>query len=201
MTFISKKLIFIHVPKSAGTSIKTALAKQFKLEFHKGILHNEHQTFQQIKQIQKGIELDRTSFAVVRNPYERFVSIFRFIMRPFKLKKWFGSEGILIFEKYNNFEKFTETFKMPLHFWHGNDHLSSQISWTEGVDRTFKIENKVEIEKFLKTFGSNDLIGHENKKEIYSGHNKMYRDFYNETTKKIITKAYEADLDIFKYNF
>ena len=201
MTFISKKIIFIHVPKSAGTSIKTSLSKDFKLEIHKGILSNEHQTFRQIIKINKKINQNRISFAVVRNPFERFVSIFRFIMRPFKLQKWYGAEGSLIFEKYNNFEKFTESYSMPLHFWHGCDHLSPQLYWAEGVDKIFKIEEKSEIESFLSNLGSTHQIGHENKKDTYSGHNKMYRDYYNENTKKIIYKAFEKDLDSFKYTF
>lgn len=201
MTFISKKLVFVHIPKSAGTSIKTTLAKDFKLEVHKGIFPNEHQTYKQIKDINRKLNKDRISFAVVRNPYERFVSIFRFIMRPFKLKKWYGIEGDLIFKKYNNFEKFTEEFSMPLHFWHGCDHLSPQLIWSEGVDKVFKIEEKKEIENFLSSMGSKHSIGHENKKNTYSGYNKMYRDYYNTNTRKIIYKAFENDLDNFKYTF
>ena len=45
--------------------------------------------------------------------------------------------------------------------------VGMQINIPSFRDLTFKIENKVEIEKFLNSFGSNNPIGQENKKEIY----------------------------------
>ena len=67
--------------------MKISLKKFTQEQIFPGIKNFTHQSFSQIININKTITKNRTSFAVVRNPYERFVSIYRFVNRPFKLKK------------------------------------------------------------------------------------------------------------------
>ena len=201
MTFISEKLIFIHVPKSAGTSVKISLKKFTQEQIFPGIKNFTHQSFSQIININKTITKNRTSFAVVRNPYERFVSIYRFVNRPFKLMKWFGSKAEEVANNIDTFEKFIELFSMPVNLWQGKNHFTPQFEWVDGVECVFKIDEKDKLNFFLKEFGALEPIGHFNRQKIYSGNNKMYKDFYNQNTKKIISKHFKKDLDIFKYVF
>ena len=201
MTFISKKLIFIHVPKSAGTSVKISLKKFTKEQIFPGIKNFTHQSFSQIVNINKTITHNRTSFAVVRNPYERFVSIYRFVNRPIKLKKWFGRKAEEVAYNIDTFEKFIDLFFMPVKLWQGKNHFTPQFEWVDGVDCVFKINEKDKLNSFLKEFGVLEPIGHFNKQKNYSGNNKMYKDYYNQNTKKIISKHFKKDLDIFKYVF
>ena len=201
MTFISEKLIFIHIPRSAGTSVRVSLKKFTKEQIFHGIKNFSHQSFSQIININKTITHNRTSFAVVRNPYERFVSIYRFVNRPFKLMKWYGSKAEEVANNIDTFEKFIELFSMPVNIWLGKNHFTPQFEWARGVECVFKIEEKDKLNSFLKEFGVLEPIGHFNNRKIYSGHKKMYKDFYNENTKKIISKHFKKDLDIFKYSF
>ena len=201
MTFISKKLIFIHVPKSAGSSVRTALKKYLNEEIYDNIHNKGHQSYSQITKINNNITSNRISFALVRNPFERFVSIYRFVNRPFKLNKWFGDESFEVAERIDTFEKFIENFKMPETIWKGFDHFTPQYEWTKGVNKVFKLNEIELLNNFLKNYGINENIGHYNKREIHSGHNEMYKQYYNENTKKIINKYFEKDLDFFKFSF
>ena len=201
MTFISEKLIFIHVPRSAGTSVRISLKKFTKEQIFLGILNNSHQSFSQIVNLNKNIAHNRTSFALVRNPYARFVSIYRFVNRPIKLKKWFGIKAEEIANNIDTFEKFIELFTMPINVWHGYNHFTPQFDWVDGVESIFKIEEIDKLNFFLREFGILEPIGHFNRRKIYSSYNETYKDFYNQNTKKIISKHFKKDLDFFKYIF
>ena len=142
MTFIAEKLILIHVPKSAGTSVKISLKKFTQEQIFPGIKNFTHQSFSQIININKTITHNRTSFAVVRNPYERFVSIYRFVNRPFKLMKWFGSKAEEVANNIDTFEKFIELFYMPVNLWQGKNHFTPQLEWVDCVECVFKIDEK-----------------------------------------------------------
>ena len=200
MTFISKNLIFIHIPKSAGTSIKVALSKTCVEEEHFGV--KNHQTFEQLQEKNNEITKKRFSFCVVRNPYERMISMYRFIIRPFKLSKWFEPDNVNeLLKKFNSLEKFIKDFEFPNDNWGGFNHRTSQLVWAKGVDKVFKIENKFEIEDFLESKEIRIKIGHKNRWKIYAGQNNYYREFYNDETKKLVKKYFEEDLDKFKYTF
>jgi len=201
MTFISKELIFIHVPKSAGTSVKNTLRQNLIEENYSNIANDDHQSYSQIIKINSKIISNRISFALVRNPYERFVSIYRFVNRPFKLNKWFGNKASEVAVKIDTFEKFIDNFIMPKWVWKGHNQFTPQYQWTAGVDKVFKLNEKEVLNNFLKNFGINKEIGHFNRQKVYSGHKEMYKDFYNENTKKIIKRYFEIDLDYFKFIF
>ncbi len=201
MTFISKELIFIHVPKAAGTSVKVTLKKNLNEENYENIDNNDHHSYLQIVKIDNKLFRNRISFALVRNPYERFVSIYRFVNRPFKLNKWFGNLSFEVAERIDTFEKFIENFKMPDWIWQGHNHFTPQYEWTKGVNKVFKLNEIEQLNNFLKDYGINEDIGHHNKRQIHSGVNELYKEYYNENTKSIIKKHFEKDLDFFKFSF
>ena len=80
-------------------------------------------------------------------------------------------------------------------------YLFHQFEWVDGVECVFKIDEKDKLNFFLKEFGALEPIGHFNRRKIYSGYNEIYKDFYNQNTKKIISKHFKKDLDFFKYVF
>lgn len=81
--FIKHKKVFIHIPKTAGSSIE----KQFELNNDKRIFHSEsvyinghspqHSTFKELLNWRL-IPNDFQVFAVIRHPYERFVSEYNY---------------------------------------------------------------------------------------------------------------------------
>ena len=62
------QLLFLHIPKTAGTSINEDLQPYLKYQFG-------HVTAQEY--IERGFDLKNIfTFTFVRNPYDRFVSLF-----------------------------------------------------------------------------------------------------------------------------
>ena len=116
MTFISKELIFIHVPKAAGTSVKVTLKKNLNEANYENIDNNDHHSYLQIVKIDNKLFRNRISFALVRNPYERFVSIYRFVNRPFKLNKWFGNLSFEVAKELILLKNLLKILKCPIGF-------------------------------------------------------------------------------------
>lgn len=74
------KFIFIHIPKTAGTTIcsswEGSLLKHICKEF--GVLGGTHKSAMQLQEMYPKEFKEYFKFAVVRNPYDRFVSKFFF---------------------------------------------------------------------------------------------------------------------------
>ena len=72
--FRKQKLLFVHIPKNAGSSFKKwAYANLEKGSFSK------YKTHADLKQCQQHFPEAEMSFCFVRNPYERVVSMFHFV--------------------------------------------------------------------------------------------------------------------------
>ncbi len=197
--FLTEKLLFIHIPKSAGSSVVKLLEeeiggiKKFEIDIHS--------TFNQFQSHYPGLVKDKKVFCLVRNPYCRFVSIYRFINRDLKLKKWFGDDFLQIKSKIDTFDKFINNFVFPDWVWNGNDHFTPQCVWAENVQNIFQVEKPDLINEFLKDNGVLQNLPLTNNREPPSHNNFMYRDYYNSDTKKLIRDKFEKDLNNFNYDF
>ncbi len=104
-------------------------------------------------------------------------------------------------EKIDSFEKFIENFEFPKEACGENDLYTNQNVWAKNVDYVFKIEEQDDLKKFFRDnniFGELPLM---NNRSVPTWQNKMYRNYYNSNTKKIIQKKFKIDLEIYKYNF
>ena len=197
--FLTKNLLFIHIPKSAGTSIVHLLEKNFLGQ--KNFSIDTHSSYDVFKKNFPELVVNKKTFCIVRNPYCRFVSIYRFINREVKLKKWFGSNYSKISTKIDTFEKFIENFEFPEKMWGDNNQFTNQIIWSNNVENVFKIEEKNKLCSFLKDVGVVGDLPILNSRQNPSWVNNLYREYYNENTKKIIKKKFKDDLEFFGYNF
>lgn len=100
----NKKIIFLHIPKTGGSSIETLLVK----EFNTPNTYLRHNTFSQIFDKMKDKSLNKyIIFTVLRDPFERIVSSYNHGIRANILKKMSFQEYVNYIFKYysNDFEK------------------------------------------------------------------------------------------------
>jgi len=134
-----KKLIFIHIPKNAGTSIIKAMGVENMLM---------DKTIEEYKENYKEYWNTYMKFTVVRDPIDRFISAYKFARM--KESGWFSSTGEEGLEKHEHYElcnsmdinEYTSyIYKNPYEF----------NRWI--IPQTFHISNKnnkIEIDYFVK---------------------------------------------------
>ena len=198
------KFIFIHIPKSAGSSIYFALkpfSDPFALKFISSPLKkignpinlgpeplDAHSTAQEIQSI-LGLDFENYfKFVFVRNPWERVCSDYYYIRNnkshPAHVKtvnakdlNEFISKGIYVLRPQCDFI-----------FDDSNNQLVDFIGRYENLEQDFNyILEKLKINVQLKRFNSNYYRSH---KEIL-----------NKESIELIYERYKEDISIFKYNF
>ena len=209
---ISKKnkLIFFHIPKNAGTSVSSLLLKnesfyypwvilskilrKFKRtdnfffdNFQKKIyLFTSHETVRTIeRKISSEIYDNFFKFAVVRNPYSRFVSRY-------------------------NYMKSTNTLK-ELSF---PEFLKKHVELSLIADQQYKFllnkNGKIGVNKIIKFENINEEMTELSKannlklskfKKLNISTTENYKDYYDTNTKKIVEDFCKEDLEFFNYSF
>ena len=209
---ICKKIrtIFIHIPKNAGSSITQYFKSNFlESELKHWALSNQtkHETYFEIQKKGKNLSilknfffdasfLDFYKFAVVRNPYDRMVSLYFYLKQR-------HSQNLL--EK-NNVDSFDEFIYL----------LENSDSWIYNLYSTklqlkyLVDENQIVAMNYIcrfenihqdlatvsKQIGVNIKLPHENK----SCHSS-YKKYYTNNTKSIVSKYYSKDLNFLNYQF
>jgi hypothetical protein len=81
---VTKDIVFVHIPKTAGRSIYLALSKSLDVEYNKqgfSIGYNHlpiHSKCSDVKQLMGEDYATAYKFSIVRNPYDRMVSFFMY---------------------------------------------------------------------------------------------------------------------------
>lgn len=140
--FPKHKTIFLHVPKTAGSTIEKALGLETAqmLDTRKSPHAPQHRTFRELKvRIPPDIFSSYFKFAITRHPVERLVSHFYWNpdIKP-KTKKRFTKLVDFAAECGSSDTYRTVAF---------NDHLIPQVFYTRGADYVGKYE---ELEETIK---------------------------------------------------
>ncbi len=215
-----KKVIFIAIPKTGTTSVRTQIRQEGK-----PLIDNQHLNILQIRDLiyfyllKKHLGTnysfpnpDRASDTVLREEVENiFNSFFKFsaVRNPWAraVSLYFRREGVQLKDKLT-FHGFCEkhmyasdTCRHPTLHKNQYDWLSSK----EGellVDYFYKVEDFesaiVDIKE--RTNGRVVLVNKRLNKNPIS-QSSAYRDMYNDRSRKIIEKRFEKDIDYFKYSF
>lgn len=177
------KFLFIHIPKTGGTSIANAVGIN-------GVTrHLTHRELLNRCSSQSEIK-NYLSFAFVRNPWDRFLSLY------FYLKKADNTELI-------DFKYFCKLFANDFYIsnrqvW--SRHYMPQSDYIETTDIKFigRYEN------FQDDFNDVcDKIGIPQQKLPHrkKSKHKHYTEYYDEETKQIVAEKYEKDIGYFGYKF
>lgn len=187
------KIIFKHIPRTAGTSIKEILPEGSFILGHdyygQGYKHLHHH----VQPYQK-----RFVLSFVRNPYDRAVSAFHYLNTG-------GNNPNDVIEKENFIAKYNGDFNefvrnaFPMTLM--QIHFMPQYSWIYRNDVSLcnyvgKFENiRDDLQKLDKIINLKPtFVPHQNKSE-----HKHYEEYYTPETKKIIYNYYEKDFKLFGY--
>lgn len=222
----SKKLVFVHVPKTGGQTILKYLKFEKKTRAFYGRTKHVFENTKYGKKTTSGIEYShytlslfkkylnykefKYSFSFVRNPFERLVSEFHWRIRA-RISCWPLQDIEL---KPSNFEIFVHKLSEYKLSYSEKDlilesHYYPQTKFVY-LDSYFENNNKNAKVSFIGRFENLE----EDLKKIGSIYNidriipwrnstshEDYKSFYNKTTKKLVEKIYETDLNNFNYIF
>jgi len=192
--FSEKKAIFIHIPKTAGKSI-------CKNIFHvKSVGHMPYVWYQGVAPEQCSEYL---TFSVVRNPWDRVVSAYHYLLRGGAIKRDLGLSEIV--GKYAGFDDFVrmwmckENIENHIHFIPQHRFIENQygVIDIDYIGRFETLQSDInEVSGRLKDFLSPVVL-----EEINSSDRGDYRGYYSSEAKKIVEDLYSRDVSEFGYCF
>ena len=184
------KMIFIHVPKNAGTSIINA----FDFCDIPG-----HVPWMWFRDHVPELWFDYISFGVVRNPWDRAVSCYEYA--KMKSSYWHDTNN-----KHEDHDLISQmTFTECVMTLKSNPEKFKHLGWKsqhhwimkdgqQQVDFVVKFES---LKQDISRLGLNgDAIKHDNKSP-----NTNYRSYYTPETKQLIGQIYKQDIEFFNYNY
>jgi len=198
------KITFIHIPKSAGTSLRKCLSEN-------------DENFRQVGQghsiIKDGMPKeirDYKTFTVVRNPWDRMVSLYKFCTE-IKTNSRIGPKGYFIPNK--------DIIGLDFNIWlttkfHGVFKVKSlkgrsltkipQLEWIDmpnnkiAVDHILRFEN---INEDFKSFCGEVGIPNYELPYMNKTNRKHYSEYYNDKSIDWVSKYFERDIKEFGYEF
>jgi len=205
----NKKVNFIRIPKNASTSLYNYFGVTNTIrdnylsvdnEVYKNTFAPSHCRLEfAIKEFGERI-LSLPTLAVIRNPYDRMVSMYFFAQKT-KLNRVYDMD----FQNFLEFCEYSQRLSSDPNFF----HAWSQKSFIEvdndiRVDSLLSFENLQEdLDKFLYKFNLKDFYkkaGATFKKENSTKH-ENFKQYYCPKSKKIVENIWGEDIDYFSYNF
>jgi len=185
--------IFIHIPKSAGSSIEMALYNTWGM-----VTHTKALTYQ--KADPKKFNQYYT-FTFTRNPYDRFVSAYNYLIKGGRNK--FDKSWAKQHLQYKTFNDFVLSLTNPdirkiifsyIHFIPQYQFISNENNQII-INKIFQFENlNSDFLELCRTLNIQVKLSHEN--QFIHPH---YLSYYNTESKKIIAKLYETDFQLLNY--
>ena len=193
MYFPLIKTVFIHIPKTGGTSIRISLLKHSHFEnTYSG--NNPHNMLKRMeKTFGHDIVENSFSFSIVRNPWERIVSLYEMHRRKNKFLDDIDFRTFIV-----KLDK-KRSFKIPKNFY------TDQIKWLRnandkiGINKIYRFENLDSAwEDICLNIGiEHTLLPHNNKNE----YDRSYHYYYDNITRPIVARWHEKDIDYFGFEF
>jgi chondroitin 4-sulfotransferase 11 len=202
---IEKLLTFIRIPKNASTSLYVFFGdlNTVRNEYlsgdnpkHLNIFESSHQSISELEVNLGSSILKKPVLAVVRNPYDRLVSMY-FFAKKHGLGKIYDIDT----SEFTNFAKGFYDLSKDCNFF----HAMSQVDFIEHAEKdNFTVIKFEDLKKGISDFiNENELSGmfDADKLESLNGTNhKHYSEYYNDETIKIVKDMWGCDLEYFSYS-
>ncbi|MFY0694267.1 MAG: sulfotransferase family 2 domain-containing protein [Lentibacter algarum] len=207
---LQKNFLFIHVPKTAGSSLHHILEPYsqqnnrtlvrrlmnhlpLRQDISKAYFRQHAKCDLLQRQIAPKVFNSLHKFAAVRNPYDHMVSYYKFIQQNRqgswykKAQNWSFSDAVSYFEKRNNIQPVNQTSWLVDR---NGEFIVDRILFFESISEDFH-----KLADFLELEGSHKMPHHN--VTIRSD----YRDYYNNDLKLRVEALYKSDFDNFGYQF
>lgn len=179
------KSIFIHIPKSAGSTIHSILSNSEE--------YSDHQK----------LDIDSVTkkyykFAFVRNPWDRFLSTYIYFKGYGRDKRGDVTMGKIV-NRYSTFKTFTLNFhKIDTSEWI-YPHWNEQLYWIDKrLDFVGRFEN---LQQDMNTICDKIGIAQQQLPHNNKSNHKHYTEYYDDETKQIVAQKYAKDIEYFGYEF
>ncbi len=202
------RCIFIHIPKTGGTSIENVIWPRVDLRTpddlwmgFTGRFNNKYQTggLQHLLathvRSEVGMDVFQSyfTFTIVRNPWDRAVSQYAYMKQRDDLRDFLGMSVDAPFKQY-------------LHLIGGKKHVQweEQVAFVHDSDGTALVDYVGRFETLKESageiFGRVGIRGAQLPHEL-RGERGPYQDFYDEESIEMVASMYAADIAAFGYSF
>jgi hypothetical protein len=212
----TQKILFVHVPKCAGTTIERLMGVSAKEHLYSDFValedtrklpltkftdkefmicaakNMQHYTYREIcKVLTEEALREYFKFSVVRNPYDRLVSEYHFSRGSIKI--------------HSTFKDVVDSLALEEHIrnWMYDGHLETQTSFLlneagnfDSLDKIYKFENLAECFRDLRQRTGNLKEYHLRK----STDRQSYETYYTPELKSLVYNFYKEDFDNFGYS-
>jgi len=180
------KCIFIHIPKTGGTSVEIALQGEGSK------LPIKHKTVLQYKKESSEIFNKYFKFTIVRNPWDLMVSWWKW------RSKW--RKNPIDFSKYLKHQEDVVPASRGICKFKGGMTCLDYISGASGVlvNKICRFENlQMDFNAVCDKMGiPQQKLPHKNKSK-----HKHYTEYYDDETREIVAEKYRKDIEYFGYEF
>lgn len=195
MLFSSKaKILFVHIPKNAGNSIRPLSRK----EGIKVITHNIRRKNKRLLASYRG-KRNIHAFCISRNPYDRVVSAYTYLNSKTEHK-----EDLADREKYiSPYSDFQDFIRNGLEKAAAEQmHFLPQVFWIKNKDNKPEIDSILRMENLQEDFNAfckkMNLRQYDLKTTNVSKH-RSWNEYYTKETKNMIRRIYHEDFQFFDY--
>lgn len=185
------KFVFIHIPKTAGTSIESLFINNAHIKDVPG-KHN------MVSDIGSEFLKKYFTFTFVRNPWDRMVSYYNF-----RLKR--------SFDMYNHGDSFKEWIRFlcsdevqNIKAYQFNLAIKSQYEFLVSKSNEISVDFIGRFENFQEDFNTIcDKIGMPQQKLPHKNatNHKHYTEYYDDESREIVAEKYAKDIEYFNYEF
>jgi len=225
-----RKITFFHITKTAGTTVEKYLGlyPRSKQDYPSYIMFgnlkdgpSQHYPFEIFYRHRPEVEKDYFKFSFVRNPYDRMVS--QYYWQLTRMRNWKGTYSFKTFlleaEKlvskgdfFNNDKFMKVPYGNKIHFCPQHMYIFDEEGRVK-LDFVGRFENfNQDLSQVCSTIFSKeaDNFPADNNREVEFSETQIhnasvgrppYPEMYDSTTKKIVERMYEKDLDLLKYTF
>lgn len=175
--------LFVHIPKSGGTSIRVVLEKAYQNSWLRNPSRLHHDTIAELKQHNNILPITKI-FTVVRNPFTRAVSYYHHFMKHNNISITFKEFLLMINDG-------RATSRTPL-IKYDQTHYLIDRNGELSVPYIFKYEQMNQVEDFLQLKLDFYNVGNYNKFNSLS--------VYNQETIDLVRHIYNRDFTNFNYS-